>query len=459
MRTGELDSSKGVPLGPDKEKIVPDFGPKIKAEQARWLSRIARDQVVEPFFGNRGLELVKSTRGGIEKGLVAAKGATTGAGRWLGGLKWIKEGKEKLGQALSAGETPEWMGRLDQATEDLRHSAKNWSSKLGEGSVDLSLTILKRGFELVLYEDTEAWALSRAKRLLPEAEVLALDDMARLSEAQREALIAEYYPYDNPTLKRFSKSLDWSINLALGATAASQLPGSGLVAGVGNLAKTLIKLAGRISAMSAIYGYHIPSAEHLFFACARILKSIEDFESNPSHVPLDPAEFGVLYDGETISEEGFADMLKEALKKEAYMAVPGVGVISLGKIGLDDLMVDQMVLHLVGNAFWLEQLNQDLGEGRAAALLTRWRAIYRGLVEAGWFSRSNDPASGRGWAARLKAWGGSDEALEERSRALDLMANEVFEALLPYEGEAFYNKLSEHLKPPESAVPLEPPPA
>ncbi|MDT8447501.1 MAG: hypothetical protein RRB13_11480 [bacterium] len=445
-------------MEPEQKEIVPDFGPKIKAEQARWLARIARDQRVEPFFGNRGLELVKTTRGGIEKGMVSAKDATLGAGRWLGGLKWVREGKEKISAALSAGETPEWFTRFDKATEELRQRALSWGGKMGGASGDWSLAVLKWGFELVLYEDTEAWALGRVNRLMPQAKVTTLAQMALLEEVQREAVIAEYYPYDNPTLKRFSKSLDWSLNLALGATAASQLPGSGLAAGLANLAKTLIKLAGRISSMSAVYGYHIPSAEHLFVACAKILKSIEDFESNPEHLPLNLRDFATLYDPVTASDEGFGEMLKEALKKEAYMAVPGVGVISLGKIGLDDLMVDQMVLHLVGNVFWLGQLETDLGAERVAALLDRWSAIYGALLDTDWFGQPSQAVPGRGWQERLWAWNDAGEALSARSAALDFEANRLFEELLALSGPEFWQELLRQVKPLEKTMKLAAPP-
>jgi len=414
-----------------KTMILSDFDLKIKQEQREWFARIARDRTIEPFFGNPGLELVQSAKGGIEKGLDQAKDWGGKTKSWLGAQKWVQSSKAKLDNVMEqAGgtEPPAWLAKLDQATEALRESAMHFGGKVGAKSAELSLLGLKKGFELVMYEDTEAWALGRVKDVFPEKSVNNLPEMASLEESEREQLIAEYYPYDNPALKKFAKSLDVSFNLVLGAAAASQLPGSGVAAGALNLVKTLNKLAGRISSMSAIYGYDIPSAEHLFLICAQVLKSIEDFESNPEHLPIDPATLSYLYQTDALSvDTGFGDMLKEALKKEAYMAVPGVGVISLGKIGLDDLMVDQMILHLVGNYFWLDQLEQAFGTEETKAYLDRWQAIYQALIGAGWLAPQKGEKETRSWKDSLNSWGDKEDALKERSEALDQRAGEIFD--------------------------------
>jgi len=249
--------------------------------------------------------------------------------------------------------------------------------------------------------------------------------------------------------KSFGKSLDLSFNLTLGAAAASQLPGTGVAAGALNLVKTLTKLAGRISTLSAIYGFHIPSSAHLFLACSRVLKSIQDFEANPQHRPLDPAILSELYRKEAVDPEGFGQMLKEALKKEAYMAVPGVGVISLGKIGLDDLMVDQMVLHLVANYFWLLALERELGKKRLAGLLGRWKRIYAALAEQGWFEAV--PKAGQeapSWSERLSALANLGEESERKAKAVEQKAAALFEATLELSGPGFEQRLAELLAAP-----------
>jgi len=427
-----------------KTNILTDLELKIKQDQRDWLARIARDKAIEPFFGNPGLELVQSAKGGIENGLDLAKDWGGKTKNWLGASKWVKSSKAKLDEVLEqagGGDTPGWLAKLDQATEDLRETAKGLGGKLGEKSAELSLLGLKKGFELVMFEDTEAWALGRVKAVFPDKSINSLGEMGQLEESEREQLIAEYYPYDNPALKKFAKSLDWSFNLSLGAAAASQIPGTGVAAGALNLVKTLNKLAGRISSMSAIYGFGIPSAEHLFFFCAQILKSIEDFESNPEHQPIDPATLASLYQTDSLSGSGFGDMLKEALKKEAYMAVPGVGAISLGKIGLDDLMVDQMILHLVGNYFWINRLSGELGEEVTVALIGRWQQIYQGLVDTDWFKTPDEPQEKRSWKESLNGWGNKTEALQKRSEGLDQRAGEIFDLAWGLDDEEFTQKL------------------
>jgi len=425
-----------------------DFLVKIKPDQLKWLARMGRDTAIEPFFGNPGLELVQSAKSGLEKGMDAALGWGSKTKGWLGKKKWVHQAKTAFDETksqFSQSGSARWFIYLEKATQEIRNTATALGSKLGDKTGDLTLLALKKGLELVMYEDTEKWALERASLFFPHKRFSQLSDMAQLREAEREQLIAHYYPYDHPALKRFAKSLDVSFNLALGVTAASQLPGTGVAAGALNLIKTLTKLAGRVSSMSAIYGFAIPTAEHLFFFCAQILKSIEDFESNPDHEPLHPASMAPLYSTQSLSGSGFGDMLKEALKKEAYMAVPGVGAISMGKIGLDDLMVDQMILHLVSNYFWYSKLVEEQGQEPTDALITRWQQIYRGLIQNGWFDRPSTGETREPWFEKLAFWGVSD-AVKQRSVALDQKASELFEQSVHLDEAEFRTQLANWVK-------------
>ena len=426
--------------------IVPDFGAKINQEQMEALLALSRDTVIEPFVGRKSLELVQKTRGGIESGMEKAKQVSALATSWLMGTELYKKSKAVLEE--SRGDSPDWLKWLDQATEELQKSAKGFGKGLAQGAGNLTLTFLERGFEFLLHENTEKWAVSKAGAFFPDKKIKTLKDMALLSESERQALIEEFYPYDNPKLKSFASSLDLSLNLLLGATAASQLPGSGLAAGMVNMGKTLVKLAGRISSMSAIYGYNIPDSAGLFLTCAKILKSIEDFESNPAHLPLDPSILDELYLPQPPGGIGFKAMLGEALKKEAYMAVPGVGVISLGKIGLDDLMVDQMVMHLVSNYFWQAKLDRELGEARRLEITNRLKRIYTALIVGGWFEQKGFKESEiiaqseRPWLERLKAMAGMDLALVELSAELDQRAQTLFEQWQDLDQTAFEEQVA-----------------
>lgn len=407
---------------------------------------------MEPFYDHKGLEWVQAARGRIEQGVDKAQAWGSKTKGWFKGLPVVR-GSQKtfahwLAQAKKTDAAP-WLAKLEEVRSDLFQGAKELGGKLGGWSGDFTLFALKKGFEMVMYQNTEDWVLDRANHFYPEKKLSSLAQMAALSEPEREALVAEYYPYDLGLFKSFGKSLDLSFNLTLGAAAASQLPGTGVAAGALNLVKTLTKLAGRISTLSSIYGFHIPSSAHLFLACSRILQSCQDFESNPNHRPLDPVLLSELYRKEAVDPEGFGRMLKEALKKEAYMAVPGVGVISLGKIGLDDLMVDQMVLHLVRNYFWRLTLERELGAERLAGLLERWKRIYAALEEQGWFEAA--PKAGvetPSWSERLTALASLGEGSELKAKEVEKKATALFGGTLEFSGPEFTQKLKELLAAP-----------
>jgi len=178
---------------PREEEIVPDLGPKIKPQQQAWLSRIALDSTVEPFYDHKGLEWVQSARGRIEQGVGRAQAWGSKTKGWLRGLPAVK-GSQKtfshwLAQAKKSEAAP-WLAKLDEVRSDLFQRAKELGGMLGGWSGDFTLFALKKGFELVMYENTEDWVLDRAKHFYPKKKLSSLAQMAALDEPEREALVA-----------------------------------------------------------------------------------------------------------------------------------------------------------------------------------------------------------------------------------------------------------------------------
>ena len=324
--------------------------------------------------------------------------------------------------------------KLNHATEDLQNIAKKGYTTIEEKAKWLTFTFIEKGLELLLYEDTSQWIIKRANNCLHRTDIKNLEQIIQLSNTDRESLIQELYPYNSPNFQKYLKGFDISVNIGLGAVVATNIPGTGLLVSLVNMGKTLIKVGNRLNIMSAIYGRQIASPNALFKVSASILRSLEDSENNEEHIPLDPSMLEALYHEETDEDEmALQDLINSIVRKDAYIAIPGVGMISLGKINLDDVKMDLIVLHLVRNYAEKTRLIELYGKEEVNQVLKDFRQIYKAFEEQGFFKVMRKKieteqlhADHEKWKIRLKILAGTDLALNESSQSLNQEVKQIF---------------------------------
>ncbi|MBT3225776.1 MAG: hypothetical protein HN580_02020 [Deltaproteobacteria bacterium] len=413
----------------------------IETDDLNILQQIARDHVIEPFAGKKSLETIQKTRSGVEKGLTKLKSASSKAGDWISKTKladqsqkrvsrFVQEIKEKQSSESITG----FFEKLNHATEDFQKMAKKGYTGLEEKTKRLTFTFIEKGLELLLYEDAASWILKRANSCLHRSDIDSLDQIVQLSNSDHEKLIKEFYPYDSPVFQKYLKRFDLSVNVGLGAVVATNIPGTGLLVSLVNMGKTLVKIGNRLNIMSAIYGRQIASANALFKVSASILRSLEDWENNQEHIPLDSGILDGLYQTDVEDDsEAFQDLLGSVVRKEAYIAIPGVGMISLGKINLDDVKMDLVVSHLVINYAEKIRIIDLYGEENVNLVLNDFRQIYEAFEKNGFFKAMRKKieadrlkADKEKWKLRLKILAGIDMALDETSKNLDQQVKQIF---------------------------------
>ncbi len=405
------------------------------------LQQIARDQVIEPFAGRRSLETIQKTRSGMEKSLGKIKDVSSKAGGWIAKTKLadqsqkkltklVKEFKEKPTSETIAG----FLDKFNQRTEEIQQIAKKGYSGIEETTKKLTLSFVEKGLEILLYEDSDRWILKRANKCLNRTDIKELEQIIELSQADREQLVGELYPYDSQLFKKYVKGFDLSVNIGLGAVVATNIPGTGIAVSLVNMGKTLVKIGNRLNIMSAIYGRRISSPEALFKVSASIIRSIDDWESNDAHQPLETSLLDDLYIARDDDDgEGFQELLNSVIRKEAYIAIPGVGMISLGKINMDDLKMDMVIMHLVQNYAEKIQQVERYGEACVNQIISDFKGIYRIFYASGYFKEmrgkitsEQSDKKGVNWKDRLKTLAGPDMTLEESSLYLDQNVKLIF---------------------------------
>jgi hypothetical protein len=127
----------------------------------------------------------------------------------------------------------------------------------------------------------------------------------------------------------------------------------------------------------------------LFKVSATILKSLDDWEDNIDHMPLSVDILDDLYhQDQKDNKSSLQELLNAAVKKEAYIAIPGIGMISLGKINLDDLKMDILIKHLVQNYFNKNQLVNQIGKYQFQTILTDYQLIYSTFMKHQYFQKT-----------------------------------------------------------------------
>lgn len=415
----------------------------IGKEDLQLLQHIARDTVFEPFTGHRNLESIQKTRTDLEKRFKKLKQSGVKARKWLTDSRLATRSQDGINRLLQDFKAPAserlsgFFERMNQASEEVQRIAKKSYSGIEEKAKRLTLVFIEKGLDLLLFEFSPEWVLKRTRKILQQPELTDRSQIQSLSTADRRRLIETLYPYDSQTFYRFLKRFDLSVNIGLGAVVATNIPGTGLAVSIVNMGKTIVKTGNRIAIMSAIYGLKIRSKAALFKMSATILRSLEDWESNDNHYPLDPSVLEDLY-AETGNEDedAFQSLLNSVIRKDAYIAIPGVGMISLGKINLDDMKMEQMVLHLVRNYAEKKRLVDQYGSERIEAIIADFQIVYRCFFKAGYFkimkqniTMQQQAQTSRKWRSRLKWLTGEDSDMAAVSTFLDMKAWEIYQEL------------------------------
>lgn len=464
---------------------LPERRPIDPADLAR-IQQLGRARAIESFEGWQHLEAVRVTMGSLERGVTRgldwsrkyggkAVDQTRKAAGWLRNRAGSADAADAAGGAGIGmdGEKAD-AGILAEASR-LARAAKNLASSsyrdAGEWLRTSGLGYTQSALDYLLAHDPATWTRRRAAKALqgksPAARELAavqsgkaaLAAMGRLADADRQLLTRELYPYDRPGLASSMKAIDLTINLSLGAIVATNLPFTGVAVSLVNMIKTIFRIAHRLHLMSTIYGLHIQSSNALFVVSARILQSLQSWESaRPAastadapanaadaasseapahtHTPLDPAIVAELYTPSPAAgnESALPALLNATLKKDAYISVPGVGTVGLGKIPLDDARLDACVRRLVSDYFAGQFLRDRYGAARVDELVESYRAVYAEFHRQDFFrvgrASYRDEAGRAAEAAAQESGGGLRQLFRRVSRKTNAIAvDEHYEAL------------------------------
>ena len=346
--------------------------------------QFARNTVFEPFEGRKSLETVQQTRTNIEKGIRKIKGLANKTGNLITQFETAQASKDKLGGFIkdikktgSQRRLSGLIGKLGRPAKSVRQFTRTTYKDLEFRARSLSRFYIRRGLEIIMLEDAERWILKRVNQTFEDIHFTNMEEIRNLSQAQRDVLISLLYPYHSRRFLEFSKRFDLTFNLGLGAIVITNLPGTGIAVSLINMAKTLVKLGNRLNIMFAIYGYQLRDSEALFKASAAILKSLSDWDNNERHTPLDPEILNDLHSGIHESDpDSLKEMIDAIFKKDAYIAIPGVGAISLGKINLDDMKMDLVVRRLTKDYFSKKELLTRFDPLLVEEIISDFQLIY-----------------------------------------------------------------------------------
>ncbi|MBU3916829.1 hypothetical protein KKA14_14960, partial [bacterium] len=360
-----------------------DFVENLKKEDLSVIQSLARNQVIEPFEGRKSLKTLRRTLTTVDKGVATLKTAGRKTGKWINETRIAKSSIYQLSKIKNATSISTRVGNTASEIQKIAMETFNQiESKLKESLV----SYIEKGFELLLDDDLETLISDKANQILNHTDFKSLEDIKHLSIPDREKLIDALYPYDNEKLNKLGKSLDISINLILGAVVVTNLPGTGLLISLINIGKTIVKMGNRLTIMSAVYGHQIKSSQELFNVCTKIIKSMENWENDPNHLPVNPEILHKLYQEPAEKEENtFLDLITAVTNKDAYIALPGIGMISIGKINLDDLKIDLVIKRVVRDYFENKRLLVKFDEKQLNRIINDFKNVYSELYHNKFF--------------------------------------------------------------------------
>ncbi len=420
----------------------------LKPDQLSDIRHYARNRVIEPFEGQKSMETIQNAFDTMDKGLKKIKSIGQKTAEKISTSK-LKSFGQKTAEKISTSkltfitksrlgdikQSSEFFGKVGKTTEEIQHRASSIYRDAEEKVRKNVIAFIKKGLEISIQENYEDQILKKAKTILKPREFTDLNQIRDLSNEDRDKLINVLYPFDSTGLRKLLKSFDISMNILMGTLVATNLPGTGIVVSLINMAKTLVTTANRLSVMSALFGYKIVSTPALFRACAAILQSIETWETDKDHVPLLPEILSDLYEGTPESDDtALDDLLKAVGSKEMYIAIPGVGMLSISKINLDSIKMDMVIRNLVQDYFIKEVLLERDDTLCSTLVIEDMKVIYRKFIEANYFSiirkqleAETKYINEKKWKNRLKLISGIDDPLfEKTSYLLDQSVESVF---------------------------------
>jgi len=422
---------------------------QFEATCLAWMNQIARDSIFEPFEGSIHLENVRQAMSYLDKKSSAVKRffstskekistskknlVESEALQKLTSSKLSGMFKKEYGEVEKSSPLKGLYTKVEKAATEVADRIQKGYSDYGDKMKDISKTYILKAFETILHEDAEKWILHRGKQVLGRSRLESLEEVKGLSNEERDKLRHVLYPYDSPVMKQYAKTLDITINITLGTIVATNLPMSGVAVSLINMAKTIVKIGNRLNILCAIFGYQITSSTALLKISTIIIESMSDFENNREHTPLSPSILDSLFikEEELNDNENLANLINVLFKKDAYIAIPGIGMVSLKKIQLDDYKIDLVIEHLVLNYFRLKELNKLYDPGAVNSNLETFREIYQAFDTADYFTimreqHELDKENEKNWLDKLKKVVETDYVFLAFSQDLDTFAKRIY---------------------------------
>ena len=207
----------------------------------------------------------------------------------------------------------------------------------------------------IFEKNLEKKILQKSEKILQKP-IRRIEQLQRLKIKERELLLEKMYPFDFALSGKIKKSINQALNLALGLVVATNIPFTGMLVNAITTLKTTIYLANRVHLLSILYGRPAICKEALFAVSAQIVNSINDFENNPKHKPLNPQTLVTLY--QHTNQSKLYQLLKAATIKDLYISIPFVGSLSLAKISIDEQSITKLNLQLFRNYFNYQEIKK-----------------------------------------------------------------------------------------------------
>ena len=147
-------------------------------------------------------------------------------------------------------------------------------------------------------------------------------------------------------------------------------------------------------------------------------------------------------------------LLEAAGSKDLYIAIPGIGMLSLGKINLDNYKIDQKVVSLTVDYFLMKRIEQSNNKSFYDQVIRDFKLIYSEMKETAYFSQlrnvKDQPLETKSGKQRLgnliKSMLGSDPTFGYFSERMNEKASSIFIKLNGLAGEEKAELLKRELK-------------
>jgi hypothetical protein len=408
-----------------------EFVNQLSGDELARLQIYAKNRVMEPFAGQSAIETIQKADQTLNKGLVKVKKL----GEKTRGKSFPGISSERLKKILKSSQILDNLGRV---TLDVSHVTKAKLKDMEEWTREATFDFIKKGLELSKSIDYENWIVEKASRTLKKP-IIDLNDIKELTDEERTQLVQTLYPHKSNRYKSLLSSFDKTFSIFLGLIVATNIPGTGILVSLINIAKTIIRISNGINSISIIHGYQVENFAHLFHVSAAIIQSLNDWDNNSDHSPLNPQILADLYEpSDRDFEKELVKLLEAAGSKELYIAIPGIGMLSLGKINLDNYKLDSLVMNLVGDYFLSKRIETEEDKSMFTRVISDFELIYSAIKDLDYLSylkkkmKNNvDSPSRKSRINNLfRSMLGNEPALEERSNMMNNEVEKIFHELV-----------------------------